>query len=284
MNQMSLDFSKQQPSNVSYALNDNDIDNDISIALYQELLSHSGVIKEFLKNTDNFLNRLKFEKVNMECYKSMYSNINSGDVIPPLDSFYDKIDGLKELNDSAYKFFMKPRNNSIKELDVQLGDKFDEVLINFLNQKNIRASRADQKNKRLPDIKVLDKNKKIKAYIEHKYHNAPFMLSHKLIDRESYEGSITLDFKKIQNQIIVCESEIPDKPVYIVHWVDFHHLKGVFFNTLEQIKYYIQHNDTFTRKDRSGDYKLTKKIGYTEKFYPPLHEMGDFNELLIKLK
>mgnify|MGYP006112995671 FL=1 len=61
-------------------------------------------------------------------------------------------------------------------------------------------------------------------------------------------------------------------------------LKGIFFNTLEQIKYYIQDIDTFSRKDRVGDYKLIKKIGYTEKFYPPLHEMGDFNELLIKLK
>ncbi len=260
------------------------IKSDVSISLYQELLSHTDSIRDFLKNTDGFSNRLQLEELNIECYKHMYTNIKSGDVIPPLTSFYEKIKGLRELNASAYKFFTKKRNNSIKGLDVQLGNKFDEVLINFLNKKKIKASRADQRNKRLPDIKVIDRTKKIKAYIEHKYHNAPFMLSHRLINRESYEGSITLDLKKIQNQIIECNSEIPNTPVFIVHWVDFHHLKGVFFNTLEQINYYIKETDIFSRKDRIGDYNYTKKIGYTEKFYPPLHEMGDFNELLFHLK
>ena len=39
---------------------------------------------------------------------------------------------------------------------------------------------------------------------------------------------------------------------------------------------------------REGDYKIVhKKVlkkGYIEKFYPPLHEMGDLEELLSKLK
>ena len=146
--------------------------------------------------------------------------------------------------------------------------------------------RADNRNKRLPDIQVLDKTRNIKAYIEHKYHHAPFMLSHKIIGRESYEGSITMDTIKLQKQIIECESEIPNRPVFVVHWVDFHHLKGIFFNTMEQIKDYLDVLDegsTFNRQSKSGDYILNKKVGYTEKFYPPLHEMGDFHELLEKL-
>ena len=110
------------------------------------------------------------------------------------------------------------------------------------------------------------------------------MLSHKLINRESYEGSITLDIKKLHNQITECESEIPNRPVYIVHWVDFHHLKGIFFNTLEQIKDCINNSTQYVRKSREGDYILQKKIGYTEKFYPPLHEMGDFHELLSVIR
>ena len=88
--------------------------------------------------------------------------------------------------------------------------------------------RADNRNKKLPDIQVLDKTRNISAYIEVKYHGAPFMLSHKILGRENYEGSITMDTKKLRNQIIECESEIPDRPVYILHWVDFHHLKGIF--------------------------------------------------------
>ena len=45
----------------------------------------------------------------------------------------------------------------------------------------------------------------------------------------------------------------------------------------------MRNGSEFERKNRSGDFKLTKKVGYTQKFYPPLHEMGDFAELLKKL-
>ena len=51
------------------------------------------------------------------------------------------------------------------------------------------------------------------------------------------------------------------------------------------IKEYLSLNENeFVRKSRDGDYKLVNKInlkkGYLEKFYPPLHEMGDFSELV----
>jgi hypothetical protein len=260
-----------------------------SIELYKDLLLDCSELKNiYLKNAKNFYNQLTFSELNKECYFKLYAEINSVDKIKPLSSFYSSIDGLEKLQSEAMKFFLKPRNNSIKGMDVQLGNKFDEIFINFLKKNNIKAERADKKNKQLPDLMILDNTRNIKAYIEHKYHHAPFMLSHKLINRESYEGSITLDSKKIKKQIIEVESELDGRPVYIVHWVDFHHLKGIFFNTLEQIKYYLDENyNEFTRKSRPGDYKIVHqqklKKGYLEKFYPPLHEMGDFSELLAKL-
>jgi hypothetical protein len=263
----------------------NNISNyNISVSLYRELLGIADDVLDYLKNTNTFHNQLKFDQINEQCYQKLYVDIKNGDEIPPLSKFYDEINGLKDLNNNAYKYFMKKRNDSVKGLDVQLGNKFDQVLIDFFKSKGILALRADTKNKKLPDIMILDKTRNIKAYVEHKYHHAPFMLSHKFINRESYEGSITLDTEKIKKQIIECESELPNRPVYIVHWVDFHHLKGIFFNSLEQIKDYLNNSPTgYNRKDRKGDYKLSKKIGYTEKFYPPLHEMGDFEELLRKL-
>ncbi|MDC0516030.1 hypothetical protein OAN70_01380 [Candidatus Pelagibacter sp.] len=259
---------------------------DNSIHLYKELLKHTDKLKnEFLKNAKTFENQLDFGKINHECYHKLYSEIKNTQSIKPINHFYNEIEGLEEINKKAYKFYISPRNKSIKGLDVQLGNKFDEVVINFLNAQGIKAGRADVKNKKLPDIQILDSSKNIKAYIEHKYHNAPFMLSHKLIGREAYEGSITMDSKKLKKQIIECESELGDRPVYIVHWVDFPHLKGIFFNTLSQIKDYLDKNDNdFERKSREGDYKIVNKInlkkGYLEKFYPPLHEMGDFDELI----
>ena len=208
----------------------------VSISLYKELLGFTKDLKEnYLKNVENFENHLSFNELNESCYLKLYCDIKSIDQIKPISSFYDDIPGLKELNSKAIKFFLKPRNNSIKGLDVQLGNKYDEILINFLQSKGIKAERADTKNKSLPDIMILDSTKNIKAYIEHKYHHAPFIFSYKLIHRESYEGSITLDTKKLKKQIVEVESELGDRPVYVVHWVDFHHLKGIFFNTLEQI-------------------------------------------------
>ena len=232
-----------------------------SIYYYNQLLKFSEDIRDnYLKNVTKFKNQLRFDEINKECYIKMYDEIKSTKDIKPLNEFYDRIIGLKNLNNEAYKYYLSPRNKSIKGLDVQLGNKFDEAFMNFLKSNGIKINdeRADIKNKKLPDIKVLDNTRNIKAYIEHKYHNAPFMFSQKKIGRENYEGSITMDTKKIQRQLIEIEAELGDRPVYYVHWVDFHHLKGIFFNTQEQIKAYLNKDPIeFNRLSRKGDYKFT---------------------------
>lgn len=261
-----------------------------SVLLYKDLLRFAEKIKsEFLKNVPQFENQLSFEAINSICYEMMYEKTPDKNSILTTQYLYEKIPGLKELYQRARAYYLKPRNKSIKGLDVQLGNQFDQAMIDFLNSKKIIAMRADTKNKRLPDIMVLDRTRNIKAYIELKYHNAPFMLAWRLLGREPYEGSITLDTEKLKKQLVEIDSEL-ERPVYFVHWVDFPDLKGVFFNTNEQIKEYLNDNPVqFVRKERDGDlkqteYKLQMKVGYTEKFYPPLHEMGDFEELLQNLK
>lgn len=263
---------------------------DKNIDLYKELLVFTKNIKnKYLKNVPVFENQLSFEGINELCYIKMYKDITDRSLIKTTPQLYKEISGLEELYKKARKFFLTPRNKSIKGLDVQLGKQFEEAFINYLNSNKILAMRADTKNRRLPDIQVLDKTRNIKAYIELKYHNAPFMLSWRLLNREPYEGSITLDTEKVQKQLIEIDAEL-ERPVYYVHWVDFPDLKGIFFNTNEQIEDYLNNNPIeFVRKEREGDfkvsdYKIVAKVGYSEKFYPPLHEMGDFEELIDKLK
>lgn len=256
--------------------------------LYKKLLTFSIDIRDvFLKNVPKFENQLKFDEFNELCYKKMYENVLNTSQIKKTQELYEEIPGLKEIYQKARKFFLTPRNKSIKGLDVQFGNKLDDALISFLKSQNINASRADLQNKKLPDIMILDKSKNILAYIEHKYHNAPFMLSWRLTGREPYEGSITMDTEKLKKQLIEIESEL-ERPVFFVHWIDFPDLKGVFFNTNEQIKeYLLKDPKQFERKERIGDFKgyeIIKKVGYTEKFYPPLHEMGDLEELISLLK
>lgn len=261
-----------------------------NILLYKDLLKFAERIKfEYLKNVPTFENQLNFGEINTLCYEKMYENIPDNESIKTTQQLYEVIPGLRELYQRARAYYLKPRNKSVKGLDVQLGNQFDQAMIDFLNSKNIMAMRADTKNKRLPDIMVLDKTRNIKAYIELKYHNAPFMLAWRLLGREPYEGSITLDTEKLKRQLIEIDSEL-ERPVYFVHWVDFPDIKGIFFNTNEQIKEYLNEDPIqFVRRERDGDlkkteYKLQAKVGYTEKFYPPLYEMGDFEELLQKLK
>ncbi len=263
---------------------------DKSIDSYRELLKFTEKIKiEYLKNVPVFENQLKFEDINQLCYKKMYEDIADRSLIKNTPQLYKEVPDLEDLYKRARKFYLTPRNKSIKGLDVQLGKQFEESFIDYLNSKKIFAMRADIKNRRLPDIQVLDKTRNIKAYIELKYHNAPFMLSWKLLNREPYEGSITLDTEKIKKQLIEIDAEL-ERPVYYVHWVDFPDLKGIFFNTNEQISDYLNNNPIeFIRKKRDGDfkmsnYKIIAKVGYSEKFYPPLHEMGNFEELINKLK
>lgn len=261
-----------------------------SIELYKALLKSSSDIKnDFLKNVPIFKNQLEFDDFNERCYIKMYGDIQDRAKAKSLPDLYETIDGLKDMYREARAYYLKPRNKSVKGLDVQLGKKFEDAFISFLNSVKIKAERADTQNKRLPDIMVLDKTRNITAYIELKYHNAPFMLSWQLLGREPYEGSITMDTLKLEKQLVEIESEL-ERPVYFVHWVDFPDLKGIFFNTNEQIKQYLMEDpEQFVRKERDGDfvdtkYVTQKKIGYSEKFYPPLHEMGDFSELISHLQ
>lgn len=253
-----------------------------SIELYKQLLEIASPIKdEYLKNCPVFDNQLLFWDINAICYQKMYEEIPSKDKIIETKVLIDEIPWLKDLYKKSHDFYLKKRNNSIKWLDVQLWKQFEDVFIKFLNNLWINAMRWDLKNRKLPDIMVLDKTRNIKAHIELKYHNAPFILSKKLINRETYEGSITLDFDKVQRQLVEIRSEL-DRPTFYVHWVDFPDLKWIFFNTHEQIDAYLNSDnlETFDRETREWDYCLTKKIWYTKKFYPPLHEMWDFEELI----
>lgn len=257
-----------------------------SILLYKELLKFSSHIRtDYLKNVPVFDNQLLFEEINEKCYLKMYEEVEDNKHIKKTPDLYNEIDWLSDLYKKARSFYLNPRNKSHKGYDVQLWIQFENAFINFLNSIWITTLRADLKNRKLPDLMVLDKTRNIKAYIELKYHNAPFMLSWKLINREPYEGSITLDVDKVRKQLVEIHSEL-ERPVFYVHRVDFPDLKWIFFNTDEQINTYLNSEwlELFERKWREWDYKITQKVGYTEKFYPPLHEMWDLDELVNFLK
>ncbi len=264
---------------------------DKSEILYKGLINiGEDRIAEFFQTVGLFESQFKYAKLNHQCYKEMYLSIEGKQQYPVRQSFFERIPDLDTECKKCYKYYMKPRNKSVKGYDVQLGKLLEEIFIDYLKIQGINIIRADLKDRRYPDLLILDSSKEIIGYIELKYHGSPFLLTWKLRPgRECYEGSLTLDKEKVVKQLKIIFSEL-DRPVFFVHWVDFPCTKGVFFQTSGQLHdILLRGSDEYYRKQREGDFEerkdgSIKKVGYREKFYPSITEMGNFEELTRLIK
>lgn len=267
--------------------------------LYKEFIDFSkGTLDEFFENVPLFDNQFQYDETSEMYYQKLFLEQRDADEIKTVAELKEEIPGYAELYRKAGSYYMNPRNKSVKGLDVQMGIVLEDLVMDFLHKKfKLRTENADFSNKSYPDCMVLGSDGGILAYFEVKYHGAPFITSKSKIGREPYEGSATLDLKKVKKQIDLIESDL-DRPTFYLHWIDYHDLKGIFFESSQQVKEYIYENENggygeFTRNERSGDfmkdddYEIIKKIGYTEKIYSPLFEMGTFEEfinVLLNLK
>jgi len=252
--------------------------------LYEELLDFSKErIKEFFKNTKLFEGQFEFNDFHKLCYANMYEN-NFSDNIEKVKDLKTKIPELVNTCKKCGSFYMNPRNKSLLVYDVMMGQFFENLLIDFLNEKlHIKAMHANTKNKKYPDCMILSGDKQILAYFEVKYHSAPFITAISKINRYCYEGSTTLDYKKIIKQLEIIESDL-DRPVFYLHWIDFPCLKGVFFETSEQVKENLYKGESFERKKKEGDLQKNPQSVYLGKIYSPLLEMGTFEEFINTVK
>ena len=249
---------------------------------YEELLNMGqNRIFEFFKKVTLHESQFKHTDFNDKCYEAMYLN-NHKNNIKTVKDLKAEIPELKDVCKSCGAYFLNPRNNSIKKYDIMLGKLLEDIIIEFLKAKyKLNATQGDISNKKYPDCMLLSGDKGILAYFEVKYHGAPFISAITKIRRYCYEGSATLDLDKLVKQIEIIESEL-DRPVFYLHWLDYPCLKGIFFETSDQVKneLFLQGN-AFEREERSGDYDdKGKKKGYTKKFYSKLLEMGSFEELI----
>lgn len=222
---------------------------------YEELLEFGGErIFDFLKNARLHESQFKYSEFNEVCYKKMYIE-NNQDSIKTVKELKEEIPELKDTCKGCGSYFMNPRNKSIKGLDVQFGRLLEDVIIDFLKTKyKLNVTHGDNSNKKYPDCMLLSGDKGILAYFEVKYHGAPFISAINKIGRYCYEGSATLDLNKLVKQIEIVESEL-DRPVFYLHWIDYPCLKGLFFETSDQVKneLFIL-GEEFNREEREGLY------------------------------
>ena len=253
--------------------------------LYEELLEFAKPrLCEYFKNVKLFDNQFCWEPFNLQCYKDMFQS-NTYENFKVVKSLKGKIPDLAPTCKSCGSYFMEKRNKSMVHYDIQMGKQFEDIIMDFLKEKfKINAVRGDNKNKKYPDCMILGSDKGIVAYFEVKYHAAPFISAIQKINRYCYEGSITLDYKKIIKQLEIIDSDI-ERPVFYLHWVDFPCLKGIFFETSEQVKDYIYNPDAiFEREKRAGDAAKTPQSTYLHKIYSPLLHMGTFEEFIEIIK
>ena len=253
--------------------------------LYEELLaSCKERFDNFFKNIPIFENQFTWSDFNQKCYDAMYT-YNSYDNIATVKKIKEDVPELKDTCKKCGAFFMPMRNKSIPKYDVIMGQQHEEALMDFLSQKlGAKTERADLQNRSLPDCKILKPDGSIAAYFEVKFHGAPFVMALSKTGRYCYEGSATLDSKKIKNQLALIDEGL-NAPIFYVHWIEYPCLKGIFYETSNQVKDYLSSNQIgFTREQREGDYKKSEKSVYLKKNYSPLLDMKDFNSFLDELR
>ena len=252
--------------------------------LYEELLaSCKSRFDEFFKNAPTFENHFTWNDYNEHCYRLMYKD-NSYDHVAAVKELKAEIPELTGLCKNCGKFFIPARNKSIPKYDVILGKQLEEALMDFLGEKlGTVATRADVSNRSLPDCQILRHDGTTAAYFEVKFHGAPFVMALQKTGRYCYEGSATLDYKKIEKQLALIDKL--DAPVFYVHWIEYPCLKGVFFETSDQVKKYIsEQHELFEREKREGDDLKSSSAVYLKKMYSPLLDMQSFEAFMDFLR
>lgn len=249
--------------------------------LYEELLEESKKsFDDFFKNVTTFENQFTWSKFNEHCYKLMYKK-NSYEELATVKGMKEEIPELKKMCNKCGEYFVPARNKSIPRYDVVLGEQMERELMTFLaNKLEVTVERGDLQNRSYPDCVIRKKDGSIVAYFELKYHAAPFVYAYRFTGRECYEGSATLDYKKIKKQLELVDKEI-EVPVFYVHWIDYPCLKGIFYESSEMVKRHLesQHAE-FERKKREGDDQKSAGAKYFSKIYSYLLELGSFEEMV----
>lgn len=252
--------------------------------MYKEILEiYKDKLDDFFKNVPTFENQLSYNEFNDECFNKMFKE-NNTDKPCTVKELKEQISELKDTCKKCGQYFMNPRNKSHIKYDVIMGQLFEDILIDyFTNHLKIKAVHGDKTNKKYPDCMILGKDKGIVAYFEVKYHCAPFISAINKINRYCYESSATLDVKKIERQLEIIESDI-ERPVFYIHWIDYPCLKGIFFETSEQVKNALVNEKIFERQEREGDLEKNPQSVYKEKIYSKLLEMGTLEEFVEILR
>ncbi len=149
--------------------------------------------------------------------------------------------------------------------DSYINEKIGDVFSEFVKKKyRLNISKWEPNKSDYPRYMLLGTDKGILAYAEFFYHR-----SLEIIDDEiCYEYGICHEVSNLIRKVSLIYSDL-DRPTFYIHFVDYPNLKGIYFETTEQIidSLFNERNHVITFNN--GKY-----------YFSNLLEMGEFNEII----
>lgn len=177
--------------------------------------------------------------------------------------------------------------------NVATGIFLEQVFVNFLNQHtylnavlttnlilvdNQKNQIPQDKIKIFPDIAILNKNQALVAFIELKYHSAPFIKAKDYTGSYCYEGSLSMDVLKVKKQLKYLEIFFSETPTFYLHWVDFPCIKGFFMESSFQVTESLKNSVRYSKATQHSEKKTN-----AHKFYSNLYTMTSLDEFITFL-
>lgn len=253
---------------------------EVFIILYNTFIQNSGTcLKQYF--FDNKLplstNQFSFNKTNIESYKQMYLNQRKSSPDDLKEYIYDLENTCKEC-----KSFHRTKTQSYNHSkNVATGIFLEHKFLNFLNERiNFNAELTttfqlvdfkgneipQDKIKIFPDISILDEQRYLVAFIELKYHSAPFIKAKDYTGYYCYEGSLSMDVLKVKNQLNQLNQHFPETPTFYLHWIDFPCIKGFFIESSFQVTESLENPVLFSKATQYNEKKTNAHKFYTD-FY-----------------
>jgi len=259
---------------------------DKSQHYYEKLLEYSKGIASSLREQlagvvyESFLKPP--DELNSSCYQKMYTENRGKLKIIKREKMQENIPGLDAICEECIPFFLQQRSDLSKSQDIITGACFEEPFRKFLRSLDIDAFDTTKVDMRLPDVGIRNSKGDVVALLEIKYHNAPFIKARQFVspNTECYDGSLTIDVEKCENEIRVSKEIYPDAEYLLIHWIDFPCIKCVLWDKLET----ALGDAIYERIHRSGDYEGGYKVGYTKKTYHFVSKIYDFDSLINNIR
>jgi hypothetical protein len=259
---------------------------DPSLDYYRELLSLSaGVAAQLKQALAGIIHPTALAAptgLNGECYRQMVTGLHGAAEAPARDTIQSQLAGLSAACQGCVPFFLRQRSALDKKQDVVTGARFELPFRDFLRNHGLDAFLANDIDMDLPDVGVRNSAGQVRALLELKYHNAPFIRARQFVgaDTECYDGSLTVDVGKCRKQFAKATTIYPGAAILLVHWVDFPCLKCILWDKMETALGEV----VYERRHRSGDYREGYQVGWTKKTYHRVRYLRDFASLLETLR